>query len=86
MFDDLEKSRKAAKWVIGVVSACILVYLGLRHMGMIAEAVGWLANLLKPLLLGGILALILNVPMSMIETRLLKSSGGVKGRWPSCLP
>lgn len=72
MFDDLEKSRKAAKWVIGVVSACILVYLGLRHMGMIAEAVGWLANLLKPLLLGGILALILNVPMSMIETRLLK--------------
>lgn len=72
MLDDPQKSQKAAKWVVGVVSACILVYLGLRHMGMIAEAVGWLANLLKPLLLGGILALILNVPMSMIETRLLK--------------
>jgi len=72
MLDDLEKSRKAAKWVIGVVSTCILVYLGLRHIGMVAEAAGWLANLLKPLLLGTILALILNVPMSMIETRLLK--------------
>lgn len=72
MLDDPQKSQKAAKWVVGVVSACILVYLGLRHIGMIAEAVGWLANLLKPLLLGGILALILNVPMSMIETRLLK--------------
>lgn len=72
MLDDPQKSQKAAKWVVGVVSACILVYLGLRHIGMIAEVVGWLANLLKPLLLGGILALILNVPMSMIETRLLK--------------
>jgi len=72
MFDDLEKSRKAAKWVVGVVSACILVYLGLRHIGLVAGAVGWLVNLLKPLLLGGMLALILNVPMSMIEARLLK--------------
>lgn len=72
MLDDPQKSQKAAKWVVGVVSACILVYLGLRHIGMIAEVVGWLANLLKPLLLGGILPLILNVPMSMIETRLLK--------------
>lgn len=72
MFDDSEKSRKAAKWVIGVVSACILVYLGIRHIGTVAEAVGWLVNLLKPLLLGAVLALVLNVPMSMIEGRLLK--------------
>jgi len=76
MFDDLEKSRKFTKWVIGVVSACILVYLSFRHIGTVIEAVGWLANLLKPLLLGAILALILNVPMSMIEARLLK-----KIRW-----
>jgi len=73
MFDDLERNRKAAKWVVGVVSTCILVYLGLRHIGIVAGAVGWLANLLKPLLLGGILALILNVPMSVIEVRLLKN-------------
>ena len=72
MFDDLEKSRKAAKWVIGVVSACILVYLGIRHIGTVAEAVGWLVNLLNPLLLGAVLALVLNVPMSMIEGLLLK--------------
>ncbi len=72
MFDDLEKNRKTAKWVISVVSACILIYLGIRHIGTVAEAVGWLVNLLKPLLLGTVLALILNVPMSIIEDRLLK--------------
>ncbi len=72
MFDDLEKSRKFAEWVIGVVSACILVYLGISHIGAVAKAAGWLVNLLKPLLLGAVLALVLNVPMSMMEDRLLK--------------
>jgi len=72
MFNDLETRRKAAKWVIGVVSACILVYLGIRHIGTVAGAVGWLTNLFKPLLVGAVLALILNVPMSAIEGRLLK--------------
>lgn len=72
MFDDLEKSRKFAKWVIGVVSACILVYLSISNIGTVAKAAGWLVNLLKPLLLGAVLALVLNVPMSMMEDRLLK--------------
>jgi len=72
MFDDSKYGREAAKWVIGVVSACILVYLGIRHLGTIAGAVGWLTNLFKPLLTGAVLALILNVPMGMIEDRVLK--------------
>lgn len=71
MFDPATKRRKTAEWMIGVVTACILIYLGVRHIEHVAAAILWVIDLFKPLLLGLILALILNVPMSAIEKRLL---------------
>lgn len=82
MFEDVKKSRQAAKWVIGVVSVCILVYLGVRHIEQVAGTVSWLVNLFQPLLIGGILALILNVPMSAIETRLFQKNKTHRMRRP----
>lgn len=67
-----EKMRQAAKWVIGVAAACIFMYLGIWHIKNVAAAVAWLVDLFKPLLIGIIFALILNVPMSFVETYLLK--------------
>ncbi|MDD3277963.1 MAG: AI-2E family transporter [Lachnospiraceae bacterium] len=82
MFDNQEKRRQLAKWVIGVVTSCILIYLGIRHIADIAESVAWLFHLVKPLAVGFVLALILNVPMRFIENKLLKRFKMGKGRRP----
>lgn len=67
---DKTKIRKITKWIIGVAAACILIYLALRHLDMIAAGISWLVNLIFPILLGILLALILNVPMRPIEGHL----------------
>lgn len=67
---DKIKIRKITKWLIGVVTACILIYLAIRHLDRIAMGISWLINIMFPLLLGVIMAFILNVPMRPIEKRL----------------
>lgn len=67
---DKMKIRKITKWLIGVVTACILIYLAIRHLNMIAAGISWLANIMSPILLGIVIAFILNVPMRPIEKRL----------------
>lgn len=66
MFEDTEKRRQVAKWLIGVITICILIFLGLRHIGHVAGAVSWLTDLTKPLLIGIILALFLNVSKAVV--------------------
>lgn len=56
--------------MIGVVTACILIYLAIRHIDMIAMGISWLIHLTSPILLGIIMALVLNVPMRPIEKHL----------------
>lgn len=72
MFEDTEKRRQVAKWLIGVITICILIFLGLRHIGHVAGAVSWMTDLTKPLLIGIILALFLNVPLGFIERYLFR--------------
>lgn len=67
---DKIKIRKITKWLIGVVTACILIYLAIRHLDMIAAGISWLINIMFPLLSGVIMAFILNVPMRPIEKHL----------------
>lgn len=64
------KIRKITKWIIGVVTACILIYLAIRHLDMIAVGISWLVDVTFPILLGIIMSLILNVPMRPIEKHL----------------
>ena len=33
--------RKITKWIIGVVTVCILIYLAIRHLDMIAAGISW---------------------------------------------
>ena len=32
MFEDIETHKKLSKWIIGTFTACILIYLGIRHI------------------------------------------------------
>lgn len=67
---DKTKIRKITKWIIGVVTACILIYLAIRHLDMIAVGISWVAGIMFPILLGTVMALVLNVPMRPIEKHL----------------
>lgn len=67
---DKKKIRRITKWVIGVVTACILIYLAIRHLDMVAAGISWLVRITFPILLGIVMALILNVPMRPIEEHL----------------
>lgn len=80
MFDDSQKRIQAAKWIIGIVSICAIIILGLRHISNIVGVAFRLIDLVKPILTGIIVALILNVPMGMIEQRLLPRLKNKKGR------
>lgn len=62
-----EKGRKLAKWLIGIVTACILIFLGVQNIGVIASAVSWVGGLFAPLLLGVAFAIVINVPMRFFE-------------------
>lgn len=70
--DDKHQAKKIAKWIIGVFTICILIFLGIRHIDHVAGAVVWLKNLMKPLWIGAIIALFLNVPLGFIERHLFK--------------
>ncbi len=77
-FGGSKKEKRAAKWMIQVVTVCILIYLGIRHVDAVAGAVIWLANLFEPLILGIIMALVLDVPMEPIEKRLFQKKNSRK--------
>ena len=73
MFLDNPKTRKnLTKWAVGTVAACILIFLGIRYVSAIAIAVQWLYDLVKPLLIGTLLAMILSVPLDFIEKHLFR--------------
>ena len=79
MFLDDPKTRKAlTKWAVGTVAACILIFLGVRYISSIALAIKWLVSLVKPLLIGAMLAMILSVPLGFIEKHLFRKNPTAK--------
>lgn len=69
-----ERKRKLTWWIIGVTAACIVIFLGIQNIRTIGNAISWIFNLIAPLLLGVAIALILNVPMSFLESHFWKNS------------
>lgn len=72
----IEDKKKLAKWVIGIVVTCILVYLGVRYFGNVTKVFDWAIDIVMPLLVGCAIAIILNVPMSFLETHLWTKKNG----------
>lgn len=69
--DDNNQKKNLARWIVGIVASCILIFLGIRYISVIAFAIQWIAELVMPLLLGVIFALIIDVPMHLLESHLL---------------
>lgn len=65
-----EKKKKLTRWLIGIATACILIFLGVQNIDVVAGAVSWVTGLIMPLILGFAFALILNVPMRFFESHL----------------
>lgn len=74
MENDIKKRKQLARWIIGIVAACILLYLGVRNIGVLARAFSYLVGLVSPLIIGLAIALVLNVPMGFLESHLWKKS------------
>lgn len=66
-FENKQQLRLISKWLIAIFASCILIYLSIRHIDTLADAVSWLIDLFLPLICGVFFALIFNVPMRPIE-------------------
>lgn len=71
---DANKRRQLKKWIIGIVATCILIYLGIKNIGVLAQAFSYIYGLVDPLVTGLAIALVLNVPMRFLESHLWKNS------------
>lgn len=78
-----KNKNKQVKWIIGIITICILIYLGVQNIDSVANAISWVISAFEPLLWGLAFALILNVPMRFFEKILWPKStkeGLVKAR------
>ena len=73
-WEDPKKRKTAALWCIGVVSACLIIFLAVQNINVVARSIAWLFDLVFPMILGAAFALILNVPMCPIERNLFSKS------------
>ncbi|MBR5869214.1 MAG: AI-2E family transporter [Clostridia bacterium] len=64
-----EVRKKLTKWIIGVVTACIVIFLGVQNIHVLMNAVAYCFDLISPLLVGLVLAFVLNVPMRYFELK-----------------
>ena len=69
-----ENRKKLTRWLIGLATACILIFLGVQNITAVAGAFKWLLGISMPLLVGWAIAIIVNVPMRFLETHLWKKS------------
>lgn len=69
-----EKRKKLTWWIIGIAAACILIFLGVQNIHIVANAVSWCTGLVSPLIVGFAFAVILNVPMRFFESHLWKNT------------
>ena len=69
-----ENRKKISKWIIGIATTCILIYLGVQNIEYFAGALSKGVKLVLPLLMGIFFALILDVPVRFFERHLFKKS------------
>ena len=69
-----ERQKRRARWIIGVVAVCIVIYACVQNLSALGKAVSWLVGLTLPLLLGLIIALILDVPLRSLERHFFPGS------------
>lgn len=82
----MEFNKENAKHFMFMIFGCILFYLGVKNIAVIAAVVGKILGILFPFILGAAIAFIINVPMTRIEYWLFhRSSKLQKARRPLSL-
>lgn len=77
----MELSRVAMRKLMLLITFAILLYTGLQHFGQVMTFLGFVGSVASPLLTGGAVAFVLNVPMSFFEKKLFRpATGGRKRR------
>ena len=66
----MELNRTNMKKIAALIAFAVLLLVGMQHLDKAAAALGFLWSIVSPLLLGGALAFVLNVPMRFLEKTL----------------
>ena len=66
----MELNRTNMKKIAALIAFAVLLLVGMQHLDKAAAALGVLWSIVSPLLLGGALAFVLNVPMRFLEKTL----------------
>lgn len=74
-------NRHTIKKVMGLILFTVLLYVGLQNTKLVGSVLQYVIRLLAPLLIGGVIAVILNVPMRFIETHLFGGDYVKKHKW-----
>lgn len=62
--------KKTALWIIGIVTVCSLIFLGVQNIKSVVAAIAWCLDLIMPLIIGIGVALVLDVPLKFFERHL----------------
>jgi predicted PurR-regulated permease PerM len=84
----LDDKKAKAKWIIGIVSICIIIYMALQQIDRVLGFGRWLFQLILPLLMGGAVAFVINVPLRPLERHFFPNSSRpwvYKIRRPCCI-
>ena len=68
--EDPKKRKIMGKWVLILFALCCCIYLTLSNLADVGGAIGFVVDLINPLIIGFVLAVVINVPMSFIEKHL----------------
>lgn len=68
-------NRKERKNIRGLIVFAAVMILALMKFDFICQALLFLAGILKPFLIGGVIAFVINLPMSFYERKLFRTEG-----------
>ncbi len=72
----MEWNKNTVRDLLVVVFGGIAFYWALENLGQVSGALNWVLGVISPLLVGGVIAFILNVPMRAIERHLIPRARG----------
>lgn len=75
---DPKMQKSTIKWILRIITLYVLVFLGVQHIAQVWDALTWLLNLLLPLIIGVVIALIINVPLRPLEQHLFRNCKNAK--------
>ena len=89
--EDPKKRKIMGKWVLILFALCCCIYLALSNLADVGGAIGFVVDLINPLIIGFVLAVVINVPMSFIESiclpkRRIKPCRNCGIPWRYCAP